>query len=272
MRRREPSRAQPREPLARTLADLLDARIPLVLATVVEASGSTPAKLGGKMVVTDAERFGTVGGGAVEAAVIDRARHLLASSAPAETMRVHLTRDLAMCCGGTMGIFLEPMAPPPRVVLFGGGHVAEPLCAMATLAGFDVTVCDPRDEWLTDERFPGARALLADEPDDLAARTPLDDSTFVVVATWDHALDEQLALRLLSRPEAPRWLGMIGSRRKRERMRERLLARGAPAERVSALRIPIGLNLGAETPEEIAVAVVAELVAARRGVSTIAAW
>lgn len=251
---------------------LVAERVPAVVVTVVAASGSTPGKAGAKMVVTASEQHGTVGGGAVEQFAVARARELLASPGGPELVEKHLTRDLAMCCGGSMSLFFDPLVPAPRLVVFGAGHVARPLASAAAASGFEVVVCDEREEWLTRERFPDAALLVARPADDAARTLPIDAATYVVVATPEHALDESVVAALLARAPGPRYLGVIGSLRKRTRFVERLVARGLDEARVRAMRIPVGVPIGALTVEEIAVSVVAELIATRRGAAELRSW
>lgn len=234
--------------------------IVFVLCTVVRSGGSAPQKPGARMAVLRDGTLGTIGGGAVEHRVIAEARELLAGEGT-RLLSLHLTRDLGMCCGGTMEIFLERVAPPPALFVFGAGHVARPLAALALQVGFAVHVVDEREEWLTAERFPGARLHLED-PAAFARKLPEDPGAFFVVTTHDHALDVATLLPLTGRKR--RYLGMIGSQRKALTARARLEHRGVPAESYEDLRSPMGLSIGARTPEEIAVSVVAELIAVRR--------
>ena len=243
------------------LAALAAEGTPFVLCTVVRAGGSAPQKPGARMAVLPGGRTrGTIGGGALEHRVVAEAKELLAAEG-SMLLELSLTRDLGMCCGGTMAIFLERVAPPPPLLVFGAGHVARPLAALAAEVGFAVTVIDEREELLTEARFPRAARCLED-PAAYARRLGGDPGAFHVVSTHDHALDVATLLELARRPR--RYLGMIGSRRKAHTARERLRARGVPEEALFDLRSPMGVPIGARTPEEIAVSVVAELVAVRR--------
>jgi len=237
-------------------------KVAAVLATVVEATGSTPARAGFKMIVTVESQFGTVGGGAFENAIVERCREMIASTSQPALVR-HSTRDLGMCCGGTMTVFLEPHLPAPRLVVFGAGHVASAVCTAASPAGFEVTVCDGREEWLTDERFPDAKKLILVDADSAVDRAAVASSSYVLVMTHDHALDEEVLVRLLRLPALPRFLGVIGSRSKRVRFAQRLEARGFAPSIIDKIRMPVGLDLGGRTAAEIAVAVTAELISVR---------
>lgn len=250
--------------LYRQLSALERARTPFVLATVTDTGGSTPQLAGAVMAVCDATFHGTVGGGFFEQRVIEVARALLTDPARrVDGVDVHLVRDLGMCCGGRMKVFMQKVTPAPRLRIYGAGHVGTALAAMADLAGFEVTVVDARAEWADAARFPSTVTVADEEPEDHLRAQPPDADTRVVVVTHSHPLDEALVRMLAQDP--PRYLGVIGSRAKWARFVTRLTARGVDAAWLATVRCPMGLDIGAVTPEEIAVSVVAELVAHRHG-------
>lgn len=246
---------------------------PSVLATVVRTAGSTPRKQAARMLVTAAPGggvvvTGTIGGGRVEKEVTDAALALLREGASAEPrlLRYHLTHELAMCCGGEMEVFLEPIVPEPTLVVCGGGHVARALVPLARTVGFVPVVADepPDDAPESDDpaaRFPDAARLLDTWDVRDWKDVPLGAETYVVIVTRDHAADQRLVEALWDHDLA--YLGLIGSRRKIEMFRRRLEAKGRDPARWDRIHAPIGLDIGAETPEEIAVAIVAELIAVR---------
>ncbi|HVP14049.1 MAG TPA: xanthine dehydrogenase accessory protein XdhC [Terriglobales bacterium] len=239
------------------------------LLTVVESRGSAPRKAGVHMLLADTgETVGTIGGGAIEQVALGRAREVLAAGGPV-LVRHDLTRDLGMCCGGEMSVFVEVVEPRPRLFVFGAGYVGRPLAAMAASCGFDVTVVDGRAEWAVPERFAGA-AVLCQEPEDAARALDLRPDDYACVVTHDHALDDRVVQVLIRRPL--RFLGMIGSLSKQRKFARRLEARGFGDEEIARLHTPLGLSIGAATPEEIAVSVVAQLVAERRGVAIDPGW
>ncbi len=245
---------------------LLDEGKTGALCTVVASNGSSPQKAGSKMLVLATGGIvGTVGGGAIEQAVRERAAQVMRTG-QAERYAAHLTRELAMCCGGRMEVFIEPIGARPWLIVFGGGHIGTALVRVANEAGFRVHVVDERDEWASPESHPQAAAVSCEAPLDVLDTLPWGPGTSAVVVTHDHALDEQIVERCLEREWA--YLGMIGSRAKAHRIIGRLAARGAPAEPLGRVRAPIGLGIGAREPGEIAVSIVAELVALRRGVKT----
>jgi xanthine dehydrogenase accessory factor len=241
-----------------------------VLLTVVESRGFTPQKPGVRMLLAeDGEQAGTIGGGAIEHACLAEARALLGTTEVTRTVRKQLTTELGMCCGGEMVVHLEVLEVPPRLFVVGAGHVAQPLAALAARCGFAVTVVDARAEWLTAERFPGV-VLVQRPPDDWARTAEFVAEDLAVVTTHDHALDQRVVQELLKRPL--RFTGLIGSLAKQRKFALRLRARGFDDAAIARLRTPVGLAIGARTPEEIAVSIVAELVAVRRGAEPARGW
>jgi xanthine dehydrogenase accessory factor len=231
-----------------------------VLATVIETHGSCPQKPGAKLAVLEnGELLGTIGGGAIEKQIVDASLELLRSDevAPSRLLETHLTHDLGMCCGGTMKVFLERHRPGVRLWLFGAGHVHREVAALAAKVGLRVTVVDEREQWLTESRFPDAECVQED-PEVAAKQLQTNGTELVCVATHDHALDERVLRALSSKPL--RYLGLIGSKRKALRFTERLRQQGVPEASVERIQSPMGMPIGAQTPEEIAVSVVAELI------------
>jgi xanthine dehydrogenase accessory factor len=248
------------------LAEISAGTTAAALCTVISTRGSTPRKVGARMVVfadgsPEGSLEGTVGGGAVEHRIRAEALEVIAQSRP-RTVEVALTTELGMCCGGQMTLFIEPLRARPPLILLGGGHVAKSLCDFAHQAGFDVHVADPREELLTQERFPQACALASDYENVDLENLPFGTDAFVVVVTHDHQMDQRLVERVLTRPA--RYVAMVGSLRKASLTRERCLNKGLPPEDVERLFSPAGVHIGAETPEEIALSIVAQMVQVRR--------
>lgn len=206
---------------------------------------------------------GTIGGGAIEHEVIAVAMGCVARGA-SELVERHLVHDLAMCCGGTMKVFVDVHTHPQRCFVFGGGHVGRPLAELAARCGFDTWAVDSRAEFARAERYEDSSMLrvLCDDPLGVIEDQRPGEGDFVVVVTHDHGLDEEIVAAVLRSP--PRYLGCIGSARKGHMFRQRLEARGISPEAVATMRTPMGLDLGAQTPDEIAVSVVAEMVSVRR--------
>jgi xanthine dehydrogenase accessory factor len=231
------------------------------LATVVRTSGSTPQKPGARMLLfPDGRCVGTVGGGAIEHVVALALRETL-ETGEAQIVARELSHDLGMCCGGRMEVFVERVEAAPRLWLIGAGHVARPTAALARTVGFEVTVVDDREEYNTEERFPGCKLEILD-PASLLRGTALGEADWILIATHDHALDEKVLGLVME--QSPRYVGLVASRRKALRLVQRVAAKGRPVD-LGRLYAPVGLDLGAVTPEELAVSIVGELVALRRG-------
>ncbi len=234
---------------------------------MIGRSGSAPQRVGAKLLLhEDGTLVGTVGGGAIEAQVVDACRTAIRDGRSCQ-VQAHLVRDLAMCCGGAMEVFVEYLQPQPRLVVIGAGHVAQALAPLAASADFRLTVIDERETLLEHPAF-GDMTTGAYDVDELDVALPdLDARDYLLIMTHDHARDERALTHLLRRPH--RYLGMIGSRRKVHAVVRRVLDResrmGRPAPDLSRLRAPIGLALGGRTPAEIAISVVAELIADRHG-------
>lgn len=236
-----------------------------VVATVVSAGGSTPRGAGAKMVVyPDGRTLGTIGGGAIEADVIERARALVDSREPS-LLSFDLGDDVGMACGGEMSIFLEPIAEAPRVTVIGGGHVGQAVATVAKQAGFRVAVVDDRREVVSSERFPTADLRLVGGIELLDDDLNIGDSSFVVIVTRGHRYDKDWVRAVVGL--RPAYVGMIGSAEKVRRTFEELAREGVPRGALEGIHAPIGIDIGAETPDEIAVSVVAEIIAVRHGVS-----
>lgn len=248
------------------LAALEAAQTAFVLATVIDHGGSTPRVAGARMAIW-AEGFeGTIGGGAFELHIIEEARRMLGGWKQVRRIDVHLVRDLGMCCGGRMSVFMEQVEPRPPLRIYGAGHIGTELAAIADRAGFAVTVVDGRAEWADATRFPEGVAVEDADPEDHLRAHPPGEAEFVVVVTHDHPLDEALVRMMLPAVETtPRYLGLIGSRGKWARFVKRYTARGFSAAQIGRVRCPVGLDLGGTTPAEIALSIVAELVTVRRG-------
>ena len=240
-----------------------------VLAVLVKVEGSAPRHVGAKMLIMPEGRtLGTVGGGALESAVIQEASAAL-ENGEARLLSYDLRPDLNMMCGGRAMVYLEPHGAPPRLFIFGAGHISLALCPLAADLGFRVTVVDARQELADEERFPRAAALVHSfEPEQWEALNIEGEQTFCVVASAEHRIDTEVVGALAPRQLA--YLGMIGSATKRRNMERELTGRGIQQERLDLVRTPVGLPIQAETPMEIAVSIAAELIQTRRGEGALA--
>jgi xanthine dehydrogenase accessory factor len=238
------------------------------VATIVNVRGSIPSFKTAKMLVRDdGSIVGTIGGGCVEAEVWQAAREVMESEKP-RSLTFDLNHDpkydTGLVCGGTLDIFVEPILPPALLYIFGAGHVSESLYRVARTAGFDVTVVDDRASYANRDRFPEAKEVIAEDFGQAMARLTPNESSYIVIVTRGHR-DDMRVLRWAVQTPA-RYVGMIGSRRKTITIFRQLVAEGLSPQLFERLHAPVGLDIGAVTPEEIAVAITAELIAERRRV------
>ncbi len=234
-----------------TLSTAIQAKSAAVLATVIEVAGASPAKIGAQIVLLpDGNTAGTVGGGKLEAAILADARQALADGKPC-LRHYQLAEEgpdaIGTLCGGEVRVFLQPYVPPPQLVIVGGGHIGRPLKVMGEAAGFEVTVVDV---------CPG----LATAPE--LEQVQLTPDSYVVLITTDHVSDEA-ALRAALQSKAP-YIGMIGSLAKTRTILGHLQADGLTQEQMERIYAPIGLDLGGSNPQEIAVGILAEIIACRQ--------
>jgi xanthine dehydrogenase accessory factor len=235
------------------------------LATVIEARGSTPRGVSAKMLVyADGRTVGTVGGGGVESRVIEEAKEAIGAGEPRELDYRLLDEERGDpgICGGDMRIFVEPLIARPRVLIIGAGHVGQAVAELADYLGYRIAVLDERRELVTAERFPWAGDLLAGDLAEEVQDFGLDLHTYVVMVTPHHSLDEKVLKVLADHPFA--YAGLIGSRRRTAHTFERARESGVPEEVLGQVHSPIGLDIGAETPREIAVSIMAEIIAVQR--------
>jgi len=236
------------------------------VATIVSVRGSIPSFQTAKMLVRDDGSIaGTIGGGCVEADVWQAAREVMESEKP-RTLKFDLNQnpkyDTGLVCGGTLEVFVEPVLPPALLYVFGAGHVALNVCKTAASAGFDVIVTDDRSSYATKDRFPAAREVHALDFDEAMQKLDPNESSYIVIVTRGHR-DDMHIMRWAVQTRA-KYVGMIGSKRKVIEIFKALQAEGIPAHLFDRVHAPIGLDIGAVTPEEIGVAIAAELIAIRR--------
>ena len=237
-----------------------------MLATIVQEQGSVPRHAGSKMLIYgDGRALGSVGGGEMEAQVIAAALPLLAS-AQTRLITYNLVdpqRGDPGVCGGQVQIFLEPYRPLAALLVLGGGHVGRALVHLGNWLGYRVALYDDRPEYATPEQAPAADVYLHGSIDDALAQFPITEHTYVAAVTRNVEVDRLILPKLLASPAA--YIGVIGSRRRWAETRRLLLADGLAEAALSRLHSPIGLELNAETPEEIAVSIMAEIIMLRRG-------
>ncbi len=238
------------------------------LATIVHTNGSIPSYESSRMLVReDGSIAGTIGGGCVEAEVWAAAREVMQKESPRKmvfNLNHEASYDNGLICGGTLEVFVEPILPQPTVYLFGGGHVSTAVAKAASVAGFGIGVVDDREAFANAERFPMAQEIHTSYEDAFQRIHP-NASSYLVIVTRGHKEDMRV-LAWAVRTEA-RYVGMIGSKRKVLSVYQALEIEGYRAEEFERVYAPMGLEVGALSPEEIAISVVAELVAVRRNVA-----
>lgn len=232
------------------------------LATIVESAGSSPRKAGAKMlVVDDGTVQGSIGGGRVELETIKAAKETLAAGAP-RTISFILSEEYGHLCGGKVVVFIEPVASAPQLLIVGAGHVGKALARAATFAGFRVMVADDRPAYAESTELLGVVETFAGDAEAALAHFHVGEGTFIVIATTGFEKDFD-AVRFALRTPA-RYIGLIGSSRKRDVLEQTLAAERYSPDDIARLVIPVGLPIGAETPEEIAISIIGQLIQSRR--------
>lgn len=252
--------------LYKRLAELEQTGGVAVLATVIRVRGSVPRHVGSKMLVfPDGSIEGSIGGGEMESRVIREALQALMEG-EGRILRYTLSdpsQGDPGVCGGEMEVFVEPIRPRPTLVVVGGGHVGKAVAHLAHWLGFRVVVSDDRPEFATPQAVPEADDYVACELKDLPARIPFDEQTYVVLTTRGVDVDAAGLPSLVETAAA--YIGVIGSRKRWETCAEQLRRQGISEEKISKVTSPIGLELNAETPEEIAISILAQIILLRRG-------
>lgn len=236
------------------------------LATIVGVNGSIPSYESARILVReDGSMIGTIGGGCVEAEVWNAARDVIASERPKRlsfTLGQDAAYDNGLICGGQLEVFVEPVVPQPRAFIFGAGHISKSLSKIADIAGFEPVVIDDREAFASRERFPEASAIHAAEYEEVFPKLDVTTSSYLIIVTRGHRDDMRVLRWAVTTPA--RYVAMIGSKRKVIAVVKELEKEGIPREAFERVSAPMGLAIGAITPEEIAVSVVAEMIAIRR--------
>jgi xanthine dehydrogenase accessory factor len=235
------------------------------LATIVHTNGSIPSYESSRMLVReDGSIAGTIGGGCVEADVWAAAKEVMAKESPRKMtfqLNNEASYDNGLICGGTLEVFVEPILPQPVLYIFGGGHISIALAKSASAAGFAIVVIDDREQFANTQRFPMAQELYQSY-DDAFARLSPNASSYLVIVTRGHRDDMRVLAWAVRTPA--HYVGMIGSKRKVLSVYQALEKEGYAAEEFARVYAPMGLEIGALSPEEIAISITAELVAVRR--------
>ncbi|HDN79538.1 MAG TPA: xanthine dehydrogenase [Chloroflexi bacterium] len=255
------------EEIFREINKALEAGESLALATVVKVHGSAPRKEGAKLLVkADGSTLGTIGGGALEVAIIQAAQEALVKGEP-RLIHYGLKADKHPSdygvCGGELEVFVDVITPSPTLLLIGAGHISLYLARLAKEIGFHIAVLDDREEFASQERFPFAKIVRAGDIGSLLEETKITPQTYVVIATRSHEQDALALEKVIGSPAA--YIGLLGSRRKVSLIFKALQEKGIDKALLERVCAPIGLDIGAETPEEIAVSILAEMVLHKRG-------
>ncbi len=236
------------------------------MATIVEVAGSIPSFQSAKMLVKeDGSMVGTIGGGCTEAEVWQAGREVIETEKP-RMLTFNLGQDAAydqgLICGGQLNVYVEPILPIPTAFIFGAGHISKSLSKVATQAGFRSVIVDNRENYANAERFPEAVEVYAEEYEDAFPKLAVNKASYFIIVTRGHK-DDMRVLRWAVEQDV-RYIGMIGSKRKTIEVVKHLMSEGAPLDKLNKIHAPMGLDIGSVTPEEIAVAVVAEMIHSRR--------
>jgi xanthine dehydrogenase accessory factor len=246
--------------ILRIASEWLAAGRGICMATIISKEGSGPREVGAKMVMSSAgETAGSIGGGEVERRIIEGMSRALRDG-KAAVVDLDLSGeadDLDALCGGRISVFIEPVGEARRLFVIGAGHVGVALARLARQSGFAVALVDDREEYLARSGFKDKAETVCAGPGEVGL-LGVEKSSFVVICTRGHSLDREWLQRLVDLE--PRYLGMLGSRHKAGSIFESLAKAGVPRGRLEAVRTPVGLDIGALTPEEIAVSIVAELI------------
>jgi len=234
------------------------------LCVVIETKGSTPRKAGSKMIVFNDKRIiGTIGGGSIEYNVIGKALEVIKSNNP-KKFTFNLENDLDMTCGGYVEVYIEPVFPLPKLFIFGAGHVGKAVAEFASKTGFEITLFDEREDVFKENSIQNTTFIQGNYFEEIE-KVNFDDNTFIVVTTPKHAYDEEITAICAKKPHA--YLGMIGSKRKVSTAKKVFLEkRGLTQNEIDSIDMPIGLKFAAQTPEEIAISIVAKLIDVKNSV------
>jgi len=239
----------------------------IALVIIVETKGSTPREVGTKMLVNkDGLLAGTIGGGITEAKIIKEAKQALREGKE-KLLDYHLTKEQAALdegaiCGGEMKVFIDILQPKEEVLIFGAGHIAVCVSKLGKTVGFKVTIIDDREEFVNQDRFPEADKIITEETEKALTHLKITPSTYIIVVTRGHLKDEEVLGSVIRSGAA--YIGMIGSRKKNATVFQHLEEQGISAQELKKVHAPIGVDIGAQTPEEIAVSIMAEIIQVRR--------
>jgi len=247
----------------RKITELLAKGETFAVATIIKAEGSTPRGAGAKMIIhTDGATFGTIGGDCAEAAVVSEALEAIRLDRP-RTVSLSLEEEekggIGMRCGGRIEVSIEVVKPAPKLVIIGAGHIAFHIARFGRAIGFSVTVIDP---FASEQKFPESVEVIPERVDAGLSKVEITPQTYVVIVTR-HKYDEPALKAVLDSKAA--YIGMVGSKNRVNAIYQILVKEGISKEKLRRIYAPIGLDIGAETPAEIAVSIIAEIIKTRKG-------
>jgi xanthine dehydrogenase accessory factor len=257
--------------MGKTMGDIYDEIVAVrnqgqdaALVSVISASGSTPRKTDAKMLVkSDGSILGTIGGGNLELLVTKEALKTIQTGKPKRiSYNLAAGGDASMICGGETEILIEPILTFPSLYICGGGHIGLALAKMGKLLNYRVTVIDDRPEYANPARFPEAEQCIVHEYADVFTGLQVDRSSLIAIVTHGHKGDEAALISALNTPAL--YIGMIGSKKKVASTFAHLREKGISPQQLSRVHAPIGIEIYGQTPEEIAVSIIAEIIAVRR--------
>jgi xanthine dehydrogenase accessory factor len=235
------------------------------LCIITSSKGSTPRKTGTKMIVYEDESiFGTIGGGYFEKQVIRDAIEVIKTSKPRQ-VKYDLVHQLGMCCGGTLEVYIEPVMKKNTLYIFGAGHTGQALAKYALDFEFEIFLIDDRKEYIEQCHLPDVNKMNLGFSDAIRF-LPFNKQTYIAILTYDHRIDREIAAYCCKKEFA--YLGMIGSRRKAEMTKKLFIESGAGTEvDFNKIHTPIGMDINAESPEEIAVSIISEIIKIKNKIS-----
>ena len=255
--------------MLREMMRFLEGGKKVALCTIVEKVGSGPRDVGAKMIVSeDGKTAGTIGGGNLETALIEEASKALREGKPRKAVfslrkgGKEGTIETGLICGGELTIFIDVIEPKQRLIIIGAGHVARPLAKLADILGFSLTVMDDNEELANKERYPMAEKIITGNFIEVLDKVEVGPSDLVVVVYGEPEHDYMALEKIIKRK--PAYVGLLGSRAKATKLVQRLKAAGVNDEDLKVLHAPVGLDIGAQTPEEIGISILTEIISERR--------
>lgn len=242
----------------RKAVELIDNEIPFVLAVVINTELSTPRKESAKMLILEDSIFGSIGGGPLEAIVIEEAKKILKQQSTSKKLIIDLKDSIGMKCGGKVEIFFDYVKPQSKIVIFGAGHIGSILAKIAKEIGEKIVLLDDRPKFANPKRFPDIKVICQDLENNPLNNLKIFENDFIVIATRCHKFDEICLQQSIKNTNA-KYIGMIGSKRKVAEIFSSLQKKGLDVKNNSRIFAPIGLDIGGHSPGEIAVSILAEI-------------